>query len=298
MSFLSRWLPAAPPVRAPERAEALPRRALPARGEKLLSVQGISKHFGGLAAVQNVTFDLNAGEILALIGPNGAGKSTIFNLLTGLLPLASGQIHFADRRIDTLSPVAIAGLGMSRTFQHVVTQQKMSVLENVALGAHLRGHSGFFSAAARLERSEEARLLYEAQSQLKRVGIEECAELPAGSLALGQQRLLEIARALAADPKLLLFDEPAAGLRFGEKQKLAALIRQLQAEGLSILLVEHDMDFVMNLVDRVVVVDFGVKISEGTPAQVRADPLVLEAYLGGIDDDGPLRTKPAARAMS
>jgi branched-chain amino acid transport system permease protein len=291
MSLIARWLPAAPPLRAPETAKTLPRRALPPPSETLLSTQTISKNFGGLAAVQNVSFDLRAREILALIGPNGAGKSTIFNLLTGLLPLASGEVHFAGRRIDTLPPRLIAGLGLSRTFQHVVTQPKMSVLENVALGAHLRGRSGFFAAAARLGRAEEARLLYEAQSQLKRVGIEDCATLPAGSLALGQQRLLEIARALSADPALLLLDEPAAGLRFGEKQKLAALLQQLRAEGLSILLVEHDMDFVMNLVDRVVVVDFGVKIAEGTPAQVRRDSRVIEAYLGGIDDDQPLRSR-------
>jgi branched-chain amino acid transport system permease protein len=298
MSLISRWLPAPPPLRVPRNAAALSRRALPLRGEKLLSVQGISKNFGGLVAVRNVSFDLRAGEILALIGPNGAGKSTIFNLLTGLIPLAGGETHFAGGRIDTLPPRAIAGLGMSRTFQHVVTQPKMSVLENVALGVHLRGSSGFFAAATRLDRQEEVRLLFEAQSQLRRVGIEDSATLPAGTLALGQQRLLEIARALSADPKLLLLDEPAAGLRFGEKQKLADLLRQLRAEGLSILLVEHDMDFVMNLVDRVVVVDFGQKIAEGTPAQVRADPRVIEAYLGGIDDEMPLRVRVTSEGAS
>jgi branched-chain amino acid transport system permease protein len=298
MSFISRWLPSSPPLRAPNKADPLPRRSLPARGQTLLSAHDMSRNFGGLAAVQHVSFDLQAGEILALIGPNGAGKSTIFNLLTGLLPLNSGEVHFAGRRIDMATPRTIAGLGISRTFQHVVTQQQMSVLENVALGAHLRGRSGFFAAAMRLERSEEARLLFEAQSQLERVGIADCATLQAGSLALGQQRLLEIARALAADPQLLLLDEPAAGLRFGEKQKLASLLQQLRAEGLSILLVEHDMDFVMSLVDRIVVVDFGLKIAEGTPAQVRADPRVIEAYLGGIDDDKPLRPKHATGAMS
>jgi branched-chain amino acid transport system permease protein len=298
MSFLSRWLPARPPLRAPAKAEPLPRRQLPPRGETLMSAQDMSRNFGGLTAVQHVSFDLQAGEILALIGPNGAGKSTIFNLLTGLLPLNGGEVHFAGRRIDTSTPRTIAALGISRTFQHVVTQPKMSVLENVALGAHLRGHSGFFAAVMRLERSEEARLLFEAQSQLERVGIADCATLPAGSLALGQQRLLEIARALAADPQLLLLDEPAAGLRFGEKQKLASLLQQLRAEGLSVLLVEHDMDFVMNLVDRIVVVDFGVKIAEGIPAQVRTDPRVIEAYLGGIEENKPLRPKRVTGAMS
>ena len=212
-------------------APPLPTRARPAHGEVVLDVRDARKEFGGLVAVNDVSFQVKAGEILGLIGPNGAGKSTTFNLVTGVLPATRGQVTLLGKRIDSLSSRRIARLGMARTFQHVKMIPGMTVLENVALGAHLRGRHGVPAAMLRLDRAEERRLMKEAERQLQRIGIGELMHEQAGNLALGQQRLMEIARALAADPTLLLLDEPAAGLRLKEKEALADVLRQLRGEG-------------------------------------------------------------------
>lgn len=267
----------------PPDAPALARRgASAAPSEKLLVLDGAVKKYGGLTAVNAVSFAVGRGEIVALIGPNGAGKSTTFNLITGVTRLTTGAVRFEDMDITGAPPQEIARLGIARTFQHVKLNPEMSVLENVALGAHLRGHAGVLASMLRLDRRDEARLLAEARRQIERVGLAEHMLKPAGSLALGQQRVVEIARALALDPVLLLLDEPAAGLRHKEKEALAALLRSLRAQGMSVLLVEHDMGFVMGLTDHIVVLDFGTKIAEGPPAAIKTNPQVLEAYLGGV----------------
>lgn len=270
------------PPRAVDWADAqpLPHREQPPSGEVVLDVKDARKEFGGLVAVNDVSFQVRAGQILGLIGPNGAGKSTTFNLVTGVLPATRGTVALRGQPIQSLPSREIAARGVARTFQHVKMIPTMTVLENVALGAHLRGSAGVASAVLRLDRNEEKRLLREAQKQLERIGMADRMHELAGNLALGPQRLMEIARALAADPMLLLLDEPAAGLRLKEKQALAAVLRQLRDEGMAILLVEHDMDLVMGLVDRVVVMEFGTKLIEGTPEEVQASPAVRAAYLG------------------
>ncbi|WP_086056659.1 branched-chain amino acid ABC transporter ATP-binding protein/permease [Bordetella genomosp. 9] len=269
----------------PAQARALPHRTRPQAGQPVLEVRDIRKTFAGLVAVNDISFTVRAGEIMGLIGPNGAGKSTTFNLITGVLPCTAGEVRFMGERIDRLPSREIARRGVGRTFQHVQLLPGMTVLENVALGAHLRADVGVMAGALRLDRAPEARLLQEAAIQLERVGLGHCMGEQAGNLALGQQRILEIARALAGDPILLLLDEPAAGLRYKEKQALAQVLAQLRDEGMSILLVEHDMDFVMRLTNHLVVMDFGTKLAEGVPADIQRNPAVLQAYLGGLDDD-------------
>jgi branched-chain amino acid transport system permease protein len=261
-------------------AAALPEKSKPAAGELVLDVQAVRKEFGGLVAVNDISFQIQAGQIMGLIGPNGAGKSTTFNLVTGVLSLTRGNVMFRGESIAGLPAREIARRGMARTFQHVKMIPDMTVLENVALGAHTRGERGVLAAMTRIDRAEERALFKEAQRQLERIGMGAYLHEQAGNLAMGPQRLLEIARALCMDPALLLLDEPAAGLRHQEKRALIEVLRQLQREGMSILLVEHDMDLVMDVCDRLVVMEFGTRLMEGTPREVQQSPEVRAAYLG------------------
>ncbi|MCP9625991.1 branched-chain amino acid ABC transporter ATP-binding protein/permease [Rhodopseudomonas palustris] len=263
-------------------AALAPRERTLAETGTLLKVERARKQFGGVVAVNDVSFDVHAREIVALIGPNGAGKSTTFNLITGILTTTGGRIELHGKPIDNAPPQDVVQLGIARTFQHVKLVPDMTVLENVAIGAHLRGNAGALSSMLRFDRADEAKLLAEATKQIERVGLGAEIDQLAGSLSLGQQRIVEIARALCADPVLLLLDEPAAGLRHMEKQRLAALLRQLRDGGMSVLLVEHDMGFVMDLADRIVVLDFGTRIAEGTPATIKTNPEVIKAYLGAL----------------
>ena len=262
----------------------LARRVLPAPGEVLLQASAVTKRFGGLVANNSVSMNLRAGEIHALIGPNGAGKSTFFNMISGVDDPTTGQVQLMGQSMARSPSRVFASLGLARTFQHVRLLGTRSVIENVALGAHRRAHRGWTASMLRLDRAEEAALLVEARQQIERCGLGAHADAPAASLALGQQRLVEIARALAGQPAVLLLDEPAAGLRHLEKRALASLLSQLRSEGLGILVVEHDMEFVMMLADRITVLEFGAVIAEGTPAQVQANQRVLDAYLGGADE--------------
>ena len=243
----------------------------------ILQVTNLSKRFGGLTAVAGLSFEVHEGEILGLIGPNGAGKSTTFNLIAGAHSADAGEIRFAGQGIRGLAPHEIAARGVMRTFQHNRPFDGMTVLENVLVGAHTRfSRNPFSRRAAREESASRAR----AAELIEFVGLSELRDAPVERLSFGQGRLLEITRALAGEPKLLLFDEPAAGLTLAEAERIAAVIRGIAERGIAVLLIEHDMRFLLPLAHRVVVLNFGAKIAEGPPERIRADPAVMQAYLG------------------
>jgi branched-chain amino acid transport system ATP-binding protein len=272
-------------ARASAAAEIVPkvlphRRAKPEHGLTVMAASRLQRRFGGLVAVDNISFDVKSGEILGILGPNGAGKSTLFNLVSGALSRSEGELSFLGVPLSRVSARDMCRRGLSRTFQHAALVPDMTALENVAIGATHLGRCGLLANLLRRDRKEERQLLGWSRHLLERIGLADKTCELAGNLPLGHQRLLEIARALAADPVLLLLDEPAAGLRANEKAVLAELLCELRREGLAIVLVEHDMDFVFRLADRLMVMNFGRRIAFGRPEEVRADIQVQEAYLG------------------
>ena len=246
----------------------------------ILQVEKLTKRFGGLTAVSDLDFEVREGEILGMIGPNGAGKSTTFNLIAGTYPATGGEVRFAGEPILGLPPHRIAARGVMRTFQHNKPFAGMTLIDNVMVGAHTRFAASLWSVVFGTSLREEAERRRKAEELVRFVGLGESAGADVTTLSFGQGRLLEIARALAGEPRLILFDEPAAGLTPAEGARLADIIRGIAARGIAVLLIEHDMHFLLPLAQRVVVLNFGAKIADGLPDEIRAHPAVMDAYLG------------------
>jgi branched-chain amino acid transport system ATP-binding protein len=253
----------------------------------VLQIKKISKNFGGLAALTDVSFSIEKGDIFGLIGPNGAGKTTMFNVITAMFPPSSGEVVLLGEGINGLKPYQITEKGICRTFQNIRLFPQMTALENVMIGEHCRGNAGVWSSVFRTkkQRQEEDRIRQKAENLLDTVGLSDFGETISENLSYGQQRRLEIARAMASDPKLLLLDEPAAGMNESETEDLFHLIKKIQQLGMTVLLIEHDMPLIMKICDRIAVLNFGKKIAEGTPKEIQNNPDVIEAYLGAEEDD-------------